>query len=420
MSLASSPSPVTWADPVRASLFDAWLAQLAPRHGLQPQTLQIASADASFRRYLRILGAAGQPARIIMDAPPEKENCHPFVHVARLMEAAGLHAPRVLEWDEANGFMLLTDLGDATMMSALDPARPEAAQPLYLRALDVLLPWQQASRPAVLPPYDEALLRRELQLFPDWYIAQQAGDVVGDGAVHRVLEVQHAEPHPGGRHHEVAHHEVAVHEHAGCGQAVGDNAVEGLGQRGLLRSIERHATVPGHVPVREKLQLAAQQRLVIGRQHARARGLLPVQQRIHRQPVPVQRGQGIFRVQDLDHRLRAQVRQEHETMGLVPGQDLGHPQARLLHQRLHLDEGAAILFVRGRVHHHQAGTAGGIQAQVASETRVRGCRPQGFGTQAVDGHQRGNPGAEGGLARRIGPKGGGWCGGRGGKRGAHG
>ena len=172
MSLASSPSPVTWADPVRASLFDAWLAQLAPRHGLQPQTLQIASADASFRRYLRILGAAGQPARIIMDAPPEKENCHPFVHVARLMEAAGLHAPRVLEWDEANGFMLLTDLGDATMMSALDPARPEAAQPLYLRALDVLLPWQQASRPAVLPPYDEALLRRELQLFPDWYIAQ--------------------------------------------------------------------------------------------------------------------------------------------------------------------------------------------------------------------------------------------------------
>ncbi|MPN54149.1 hypothetical protein SDC9_201818 [bioreactor metagenome] len=83
-----------------------------------------------------------------------------------------------------------------------------------------------------------------------------------------------------------------MHEHAGRGQAVGDDAVEGLGQRGLLRRIERHATVPGHVPVRKKLQLAAQQRLVIGRQHARARGLLPVQQRIHRQPaLPGRQGQ---------------------------------------------------------------------------------------------------------------------------------
>lgn len=172
MSLASSPSSVSWADPARASLFDAWMASVAPRHGLQPDTLQIASADASFRRYLRIQGAAGQPSRIIMDAPPEKENCHPFVHVARLMEEAGLHAPRVLEWDETNGFMLLTDLGDATMMSALDPEQPEVAQPHYLRALDVLLPWQLASRPEVLPPYDEALLRRELQLFPEWYVAQ--------------------------------------------------------------------------------------------------------------------------------------------------------------------------------------------------------------------------------------------------------
>ena len=131
MSLASSPSSVSWADPARASLFDAWMASVAPRHGLQPDTLQIASADASFRRYLRIQGAAGQPSRIIMDAPPEKENCHPFVHVARLMEEAGLHAPRVLEWDETNGFMLLTDLGDATMMSALDPEQHQVLQSTF-------------------------------------------------------------------------------------------------------------------------------------------------------------------------------------------------------------------------------------------------------------------------------------------------
>lgn len=172
MSSASNPSAVTWADPARASLFDAWLAAIAPRQQLQPGSVQVANADASFRRYLRVLGVPGQPARIIMDAPPDKENCHPFVHVARLMEEAGLHAPRILEWDESNGFMLLTDLGNATMMSALDPEQPHAAQPYYLQALDALLPWQLASRPDVLPAYDDALLRRELQLFPDWYLAR--------------------------------------------------------------------------------------------------------------------------------------------------------------------------------------------------------------------------------------------------------
>ncbi len=165
-----SSETVIWANPARAVLFDTWLQQIAPRHHLQPDTLAIASADASFRRYLRI--QSGSASRIIMDAPPEKENCHPFVHVARLMEEAGLQAPRVLEWDEAAGFMLLTDLGAATMMSALDTEHPTAAQPLFMQALDVLLPWQLASRPDVLPVYDEALLRRELQLFPDWYLAQ--------------------------------------------------------------------------------------------------------------------------------------------------------------------------------------------------------------------------------------------------------
>lgn len=87
--------------------------------------MDVASADASFRRYLRVRGLAGHPARIVMDAPPDKEDCRPFVRVAELMRDAGLHAPHVLEWDEASGFMLLTDLGHATMMSALDSnARP--------------------------------------------------------------------------------------------------------------------------------------------------------------------------------------------------------------------------------------------------------------------------------------------------------
>ncbi|MBP8148720.1 MAG: phosphotransferase, partial [Limnohabitans sp.] len=100
----------------------------------------MASADASFRRYLRVDTQQGQ-TRIIMDAPPDKENSRPFVQVATLMQDAGLRAPQVLDWHEAHGFMLLTDLGDATMMSAIDPERPQANHGLYMQAADTLIQW---------------------------------------------------------------------------------------------------------------------------------------------------------------------------------------------------------------------------------------------------------------------------------------
>jgi aminoglycoside/choline kinase family phosphotransferase len=145
------------------------LAAVTPAHGLQRDTLRAASADASFRRYLRIDGAQG--SLVIMDAPPDKEDCKPFVKVARLMQAAGLRVPDILAWDEANGFLLLTDLGSHTMMQVIDSA---GAPPLdlYLNAVDVLVQWQLASQAGVLPAYDNALLRRELELFPQWYVAQ--------------------------------------------------------------------------------------------------------------------------------------------------------------------------------------------------------------------------------------------------------
>ena len=186
MSQPANDRTVSWSSPERESLFARWLgAQTAP-HALLPQTLRIASADASFRRYLRIDNAQGE-ARIIMDAPPDKENCQPFVHVAGLMQAAGLHSPEVLNWQREDGFMLLTDLGDRTMMSAIDPERPEANQALYLQAVDTLVQWQLASQPGELPPYDEALLRRELSLFPDWYLAQHKGLTV-EGKMRETLD----------------------------------------------------------------------------------------------------------------------------------------------------------------------------------------------------------------------------------------
>ena len=175
MSHAPTPFPthnsVAWTDPVRGLAFEQWLGQVAPSFGLIPNSLQIASQDASFRRYLRIDSQLGI-SRIIMDAPPDKENSKPFVQVAELMRTAGLLAPEVLAWDEGLGFMLLSDLGARTMMDGIQADAPMDNLPRYIQAADALILWQLASKPDVLPPYDESLLRRELSLFPDWYIAQ--------------------------------------------------------------------------------------------------------------------------------------------------------------------------------------------------------------------------------------------------------
>jgi len=132
-----------------------------------------ASADASFRRYFRVHLAEGpQPTVIVMDAPPEHENCRPFVHVAALLAGAGLNAPRVLAQDLERGFLLLTDLGSTTYLAALDEAN---ADTLFADAIDAMIKWQVATRPGELPPYDAQLLRRELDLFPDWYVARHLG-----------------------------------------------------------------------------------------------------------------------------------------------------------------------------------------------------------------------------------------------------
>ena len=145
----------------------AWLAALPRQHRIDPATLAVASADASFRRYFRVV--AGSNTRIVMDAPPGKEDVRPFVHVATLMRAAGLNTPEIIEADESQGFLLLSDLGRETYLAVLNEAN---VPQLFADAIDALVRWQLASRPGELPRYDEALLRRELELFPDWYVAR--------------------------------------------------------------------------------------------------------------------------------------------------------------------------------------------------------------------------------------------------------
>jgi aminoglycoside/choline kinase family phosphotransferase len=181
-----APQSVAWSDPQREAAFQRWLAAIAPRHRLVPETLQLASADASFRRYLRIASDGG-PSRIVMDAPPDKEDSVPFVRIAALMQAAGLVVPEVLEWDQDQGFLLLSDLGLQTMMQGMDRSDASANAGRYRQAIDALIAWQLASRPGVLPAYDQAVLERELALFPDWYLARHRG-VVLDGAQRSTLQ----------------------------------------------------------------------------------------------------------------------------------------------------------------------------------------------------------------------------------------
>jgi aminoglycoside/choline kinase family phosphotransferase len=147
---------------------ERWLDAQFPS---QARTLAPASADASFRRYWRAT-VAGR-SHIVMDAPPDKEDCRPFLHVAGLFAAAGVHVPAVRAHDLESGFLLLEDLGDATYLDAFERRADPA--PLYAAATDALIRIQLASRPGVLPEYDRALLERELGLFPEWYVARELG-----------------------------------------------------------------------------------------------------------------------------------------------------------------------------------------------------------------------------------------------------
>lgn len=174
---ASAAPSIAWADPAREQRFQAWLNSLVSAHGLKPDTVRSASADASFRRYFRVDAAQG--SLIIMDAPPEKEDCRPFVSVARLLEAGGVGVPHILAWDEAQGFMLLSDLGTHTFLSALeatdyDHAPASHNRALYLSAIDELVRLQAVPADS-LPPYDDALLQREMDLLPEWYLTQLRG-----------------------------------------------------------------------------------------------------------------------------------------------------------------------------------------------------------------------------------------------------
>ena len=152
----------------RLNTLHDWLKALQPSWQLDLDTLTPASADASFRRYFRI--ESKKPdfrTLIIMDAPPQHEPLDDFIQVDLLLSAAGLNVPQILEQDIKNGFLLLNDLGSKTYLAELNN---DSADHLYKDATRALVQMQLASKPDILPNYDEALLQRELDLFPEWYL----------------------------------------------------------------------------------------------------------------------------------------------------------------------------------------------------------------------------------------------------------
>jgi N-acetylmuramate 1-kinase len=172
----------------RLELLTRWVTQDL---GLEGARIAPASADASFRRYFRVV--QGGVSRIVMDAPPDKEDLGPFLRVARMLAQVGVNAPQILAADEPKGLLLLSDLGSELYLSHLNQAAAAGEQAridaLYGDALDCLaLIQREALVPAqTLPVYDRAMLLREMELLPEWFLGHHLGLTV-DGTVRGVLD----------------------------------------------------------------------------------------------------------------------------------------------------------------------------------------------------------------------------------------
>ncbi len=156
----------------RASALIEWLRNGV---GLDIQHIELASSDASFRRYFRVTHAEGSD--VVMDAPPEKETTEPFIRVAELLKTAGIHVPAIYQQNREQGFLLLEDLGSNCLFDVLTA---DNADFLYQTALDSLFRLQTVIDIAEcnLPTYDYALLQRELGIFYEWFLEKLLGIVL--------------------------------------------------------------------------------------------------------------------------------------------------------------------------------------------------------------------------------------------------
>jgi aminoglycoside/choline kinase family phosphotransferase len=179
MSSLSQNSPTSADKDARLALLTDWLATL---NLVDAGSRRPASSDASFRRYFRLdvlpeLRDKLGDTLVAMDAPPERENVPAFIHVDGLLRDAGVTVPAIVAQDVERGFLLLSDLGTITYLNRLDF---DNAPFMYSDAVDALLKFQLASQPGVLPEFDRAFVLRELNIFPEWYVARHLGITMTD------------------------------------------------------------------------------------------------------------------------------------------------------------------------------------------------------------------------------------------------
>lgn len=153
-----------------------WLSGIASKYALNVESEAPASSDAGFRSYFRVADQNGKTF-IVMDAPPAHEDVRPFIRVTSLFEKAALTVPHIYEQSPEQGFLLLSDLGRETYLDVLNE---DNARELMTEAIDALVRWQSISEPGVLPEYDRATLTRELNLFPEWYIAKHRNKILDE------------------------------------------------------------------------------------------------------------------------------------------------------------------------------------------------------------------------------------------------
>jgi aminoglycoside/choline kinase family phosphotransferase len=167
MSSQAPSNTAAAAQDTRLARLVNWVHEVLGQDGI---SVSVASADASFRRYFRV--HRGADTWIVMDAPPDKEDTAPFINVAKMLVDAQVNAPRVLAEKRSEGYLLLTDLGVRTYLSELE--RAVRVEELYADALHTLERMQrvESTQARALPAYDALLLRRELDLFPEWFLGR--------------------------------------------------------------------------------------------------------------------------------------------------------------------------------------------------------------------------------------------------------
>jgi aminoglycoside/choline kinase family phosphotransferase len=165
----------------RKKALNHWITTVA---GTSDFVIEPASEDASFRSYFRL--KVNQRSFIVMDAPPEHENCEPFLHVQKLLASHRVNVPIIHAFDPKQGFMLLSDFGSVLYLDILFDGEVEK---LYSLAIDEMLLIQSVNDFDGIPPYDKELLTSELALFSDWFIGRHLGTQLTEQQQYTLLEV---------------------------------------------------------------------------------------------------------------------------------------------------------------------------------------------------------------------------------------